>query len=82
MTKSLRYPSNYEEAKLKLKTMWENYNSTRMELRRLKNKLRDMESSGQLISGLATPICLFGALIIIRSLGKEMIKYATLKSTL
>jgi len=59
------WQQNYEEAKLKLKTMWENYNSTRMELRRLKNKLRDMESSGQLISGLATPICLFGALIII-----------------
>ena len=56
---------NYEEVKRKLKTMWENYNSTVMEVRRLRNKLRDVESSGKLISGLATPVCLFGALIII-----------------
>ena len=56
---------NYEEVSQKLKTMWENYNSTLAEVRRLRNKLRDVESSGKLISGLATPLCLFGALIII-----------------
>ena len=49
----------------KLKTEREKHNSTRVELLRVKAKLRDVESSGKLISGLATPLCLFGALIII-----------------
>ena len=59
------WKDNFDEQVLKLKMRTANLNSSLVELRRLKAKLRDFESSGKLMSGLATPLFLFGALIII-----------------
>lgn len=54
-----------DEYKKKLATLWGNYNGTLQELRKYKTKLREVESSGKLISGLVTPLCLFATLMII-----------------
>jgi len=54
-----------DEVCKELKALRKNVNSTLVELERVRTKLRDFENSGKLISGLATPLCLFGALIIV-----------------
>jgi len=55
----------YNETKKKLDTMQENYDSSNLETRQLKAMLQAKESSRNMLHGLATPLCLFAALIII-----------------
>jgi len=55
----------YNETKKKLDTMQENYDSSNLETRRLKVKLQNKENSRNTWHGIATPLALFAALIII-----------------
>jgi len=54
-----------EEVRQELNALRKNASSTVLELRRVKTKLHNVERSGKLISGLATPLCLIGAMIIV-----------------
>jgi len=54
-----------DEYKRKCARLEANNNATMVELKHLRVKLRDIEGSDKLITGLATPLCLFGSLMVI-----------------
>jgi len=55
----------YEEATEKLETMSANYNHSKTAETILREKLLDIQSSRKWLSGLATPLCLIGAFILV-----------------